>query len=84
VFAEFHRTLRPGGYLLIAFHSDDPQRGAREFDHKVSLAYRWSPHGIAELLGQAGLVEVARLLREPDQAERFRQARLLARKPETS
>jgi len=84
-FAEFHRVLAPGGHLLVAFQaSDDPGDPAQAFDHKVSLAYRWSPDRIADLLGRAGLGEVARLLREPDEDERFRQATLLARKPATS
>lgn len=79
VFTEFQRVLAPGGHLLLGFFAGDnplPQ----EFDHKVSLAYRWSPDGLAELLRQAGFVEVARLLREPHEDERFQQAHLLVRK----
>ncbi|MCW2885912.1 MAG: class SAM-dependent methyltransferase [Streptosporangiaceae bacterium] len=80
-FAEFHRVLAPSGHLLLAFQAgDDPLHQAQAFDHKVSLAYRWVPDRVAELLHQAGLVEVARLLREPDETERFQQAYLLARK----
>jgi SAM-dependent methyltransferase len=82
VFAEFHRVLAPGGSLLLAFFAgDDPTQLAQAFDHKVSLAYRWSPDRVAELLSQAGLVEFARLLREPDETERFQRGHLLARKP---
>ncbi|MGK4581563.1 class I SAM-dependent DNA methyltransferase [Kitasatospora sp. HPMI-4] len=82
VFAEFHRVLAPGGHLLLAVQvSDEPLIPVQEFDHKVSLAYRWSPDRLAELLRAAGLVEVARLLREPNEGERFQQAYLLARKP---
>lgn len=82
--AEFHRVLAPGGHLLLAFFAGD-ERGnlAQAFDHKVSLAYRWPPGRVAELLHEAGLAEVARLVREPDEAERFQQACLLARKPVT-
>jgi SAM-dependent methyltransferase len=80
VFTEFHRVLTPGGHLLLGFFAgDDPL--PQEFDHKVSLAYRWSPDDLAELLRQAGFVEVARLLREPHEDERFQQAHLLVRKP---
>jgi SAM-dependent methyltransferase len=80
VFTEFQRVLAPGGHLLLGFFAgDDPV--PQEFDHKVTLAYRWSPDSLAELLRQAGFVEVARLLREPHEDERqFRQAQLLVRK----
>ncbi|WP_073485008.1 class I SAM-dependent DNA methyltransferase [Streptoalloteichus hindustanus] len=81
VFAEFWRVLAPGGHLLLGFFAgDDPQ--PREFDHKVALAYRWSPDSLADLLRQAGFVEVGRLLREPREGERFQQAHLLVRKPQ--
>ncbi|WP_322755385.1 class I SAM-dependent methyltransferase [Frankia sp. Cas3] len=80
-FAEFHRVLAPAGHLLLAFQAgDEPGHPAQAFDHKVSLAYRWSPDRVADLLRQAGLGEVARLLREPDEDERFQQAHILARK----
>jgi SAM-dependent methyltransferase len=80
VFTEFYRVLAPGGYLLLGFlASHDPQPQA--VDHKVALAYQWSPDSLAKLLHQPGFVEVARLSREPDEDERFRQAYLLARKP---
>jgi SAM-dependent methyltransferase len=79
VFTEFHRALAPGGHLLLGFFAgDDPL--PQEFDHKVTLAYRWSPDSLADLLRQAGFVEVARLLREPREGERFQQAHLLVRK----
>lgn len=80
VFTEFHRVLAPGGHLLLGFFAgDDPV--PQEFDHKVSPAYRWSPDRLAELLRQAGFIEVARVLREPYEDERFQQAHLLALKP---
>ena len=81
-FAEFHRVLAPGGHLLLAFQAHDkPSELAEAFDHKVALAYRWSPDRVADLLRETGLAEVARLLREPDENERgFQQAHLLARK----
>lgn len=80
VFAEFFRVLAPGGHLLLGFYAgDDPD--PREFDHKVTLAYRWSPASLADLLGKAGFAEVGRLVREPLEGERFLQAQLLVRKP---
>jgi SAM-dependent methyltransferase len=80
VFAEFARVLAPGGHLLLGFFAgDDPEPEA--FDHKVTLAYRWSPDRLAELLRQAGFAEVGRLRREPHEGERpFHQAFLLMRK----
>ncbi len=81
VFTEFYRVPAPGGHLLLGFFAgDDPL--PQEFDHKVTLAYRWSPDSLADLLRQAGFVEVARLLREPHDGERFQQADLLVRKPQ--
>lgn len=79
VFAEFARVLKPGGHLLLGFFAGDDPR-PQEFDHKVTLAYRWSPDRLADLLRQAGLVEVARLRREPYDGERGRQGQLLVRK----
>jgi SAM-dependent methyltransferase len=97
VFAEFHRVLAPGGHLLLAFQADDepaepaepsaaagPARAAepaRPFHHKVSLAYRWSPDRLVALLRQAGFREVARLLCEPGETERFPRATLIVRVP---
>ncbi|MBK1785483.1 class I SAM-dependent methyltransferase [Prauserella cavernicola] len=84
VFTEFHRVLAPGGYLLLGFFAgDDPL--PQEFDHKVALAYRWSPDSLADLLREAGFVDVARLVREPHENERqFQGAQLLVRKPQAS
>jgi SAM-dependent methyltransferase len=79
VFTEFHRVLAPDGHLLLGFFAgNDPV--PEEFDHKVSRAYRWSPDGLAELLRQSGFVEVASLVREPGDGERFQQAHLRERK----
>nr|WP_040406350.1 class I SAM-dependent methyltransferase [Amycolatopsis nigrescens] len=83
VFTEFQRVLAPGGHLLLGFFAgDDPL--PQEFDHKVTLAYRWSPDSLMELLRQAGFVEVARMQREPHENERqFQQGQLLVRKPQS-
>ncbi len=81
VFTEFQRVLAPGGHLLLGFFAGDDPR-PEEFDHKVALAYRWSPDSLLDLLRQNGFVEVARMLREPHEDERqFQQAQLLVRKP---
>lgn len=79
VFDEFHRVLAPGGHLLLGFFGGDDPR-PQEFDHKVTLAYRWAPDALAGLLRDTGLTEVARLVREPYPNERFQQAQLLAKK----
>ena len=84
VFAEFHRTLRGGGLLLLAFQAGDEPRHLDFADgHEIDLdAYRLPPERITELLLHAGLVVEAQLLREPDDRyEKTRQAYLLARKP---
>lgn len=82
-FAEFHRTLAPGGHLLLAFQvGDERNRLEQAYGHTVSLdAYRLPPDHIAELLGQAGFIEAARMVREPGEMEKRPQAFLLARKP---
>jgi SAM-dependent methyltransferase len=83
ILAEFHRVLAPGGHLLICFSAtDDASHLTQTFDHTVATAYRWSPDHLAALLGKSGLTEVARLVREPEPADRrqFREIQLLARK----
>ena len=82
VFAEFHRVLAPGGYLLLAFQVGAARVHLEQaYGHAVSLdAYRLSPDVVTELLSQSGLVANARLVREPDETETIRQAYLLARK----
>jgi SAM-dependent methyltransferase len=84
VFAEFHRVLSPGGHLLLAFQAgDEPVHLEQAYGHAVSLdVYRRSPEQVARLLGQAGLVAHAQLIREPEGFEKSQQAYLLARKPE--
>jgi SAM-dependent methyltransferase len=82
VFAEFHRTLAPGGHVLMGFHVGDEQlRPERAYGHPVSYdTYLWRPDHIVELLGQAGISVTARLISE---GKKRPQARLLARKPGT-
>jgi SAM-dependent methyltransferase len=81
ILAEFHRVLAPGGHLLIGFSAtDDASPPAQVFDHTVAPAYRWWPDHLAALLSDAGLTEVARLVRTPGPAERrqFLEVQLLA------
>ncbi|MCO5970239.1 class I SAM-dependent methyltransferase [Actinoallomurus soli] len=83
VFAEFGRVLAPGGHLLLGFFTtdDDSPDPAVPFDHKVTTAYRLSIDHVAALAREAGLVELARMRREPRDNERFLQGHLLVRKP---
>jgi hypothetical protein len=82
VIAEFHRVLAPGGHLLLAVLVGDELRHRSEaFGQEISLDYYLrAPDPLAELLGQAGLVTHARLLREPGETELLPRAYLLARK----
>ncbi len=85
ILAEFHRVLAPGGHLLIGFSaSDDASHPTQVFDHAVVPAYRWSPDHLAAMLREAGLAEVARMVREPQPTDRrqFQEIHLLARKTE--
>ncbi|MEV8535476.1 class I SAM-dependent methyltransferase [Streptomyces sp. NPDC051211] len=77
-FAEFRRVLAPGGHLLIGFFESEGEP-VTPFDHKVLTAYRWPIDDLAGLAGEAGFVEVGRMLREPQGEERFRRGHLLMR-----
>jgi len=84
ILTEFRRVLAPGGHLLIGFSATDaPTHPTQVFDHTVAPAYRWWPDHLAGLLHEAGLIEVARLVRKPGPTDRrqFLEVQLLARKP---
>jgi SAM-dependent methyltransferase len=81
--AEFHRVLAPGGHLLICFSAtDDPAQPTQVYDHTVTPAYRWWPDHLATMLRRSGLAEVARMVSEPEPADRrqFKGVQLIARK----
>jgi SAM-dependent methyltransferase len=83
ILTEFYRVLAPGGHLLVAFSaSAGPSHPAQVFDHTVAPAYRWWPDHLAGMLREAGLAEVARMVREPEPTDRrqFQEVHLLARK----
>ncbi|HST83417.1 MAG TPA: methyltransferase domain-containing protein [Kineosporiaceae bacterium] len=83
ILEQFHRVLAPGGHLLIAFSaSDDQSHPTQIFDHTVAPAYRWWPDHLAAMLRTCGLVETARMVREPQPTDRrqFQEVHLLARK----
>jgi SAM-dependent methyltransferase len=79
VLAEFHRTLAPGGHVVLGFHvGDERLRPEQAYGHPVSYeAYLLQPDDVDELLGQAGFTVTARLSL---QGRKRPQACLLGRK----
>jgi SAM-dependent methyltransferase len=81
VFAELHRVVRPGGYLLHAFkvgtggyHVD------HAYGHDLDLdVYCYEPAEITTLLTEAGFTEVATFTHAPLELEKQPQAYLLVR-----
>ncbi|GAA4913019.1 class I SAM-dependent methyltransferase [Streptomyces coeruleoprunus] len=89
VFAECHRVLAPGAPLVLAFKVGDRLRHLdRAYGHELSLDVYWlPPDRIAGLMGEAGLVLDARVIREPYESEKPTQGQqgfLLAHKPTES
>ncbi|OLR92486.1 class I SAM-dependent DNA methyltransferase [Actinokineospora bangkokensis] len=81
--AGFHRALRPGGHLLLAFQVGT---GVRHFDeafgHRVDLDYhRFTPDGLTRLLADAGFTTESVLRRTARGTELTPHAHLIARKP---
>ena len=84
--AEFHRALRPGGLLLLAFHIGDEQRHVDEWwGQEVSLdTWFLQPREIESLLREAGFAVEMSLVRQayaPDVEHQSQRAYILARKP---
>ncbi|WP_411104138.1 class I SAM-dependent methyltransferase [Streptomyces sp. cmx-4-9] len=73
--AEFCRVLQPGGIFLLAFFESEGGP-VTAFDHRVVTAYRWPVDGLAALARRAGFTELGRMLREPQEGERFRRGHL--------
>ncbi|MGV9878437.1 class I SAM-dependent methyltransferase [Streptomyces sp. NPDC003006] len=78
--AEQVRVLAPGGLLLVSFFGTEEPEPV-PFDHKVAPAYSWPVEQFAELLAEAGLITVARLLHDPASERGFLDTHLLARHP---
>ncbi|MET9679575.1 class I SAM-dependent methyltransferase [Streptomyces coeruleorubidus] len=85
VYAEFHRTLAPGGRLMLAgpVGSGEHLRPSHAYgDHPVSYeSYLLPTDRIAELLHKAGLVVTTRVVQEPDEGTKRQIGTLLAYKP---
>ncbi|QKW07865.1 class I SAM-dependent methyltransferase [Streptomyces sp. NA04227] len=86
VFAEFHRTLAPGGHLMLAGYVGDDERlrpTQAYGGHPVSYeSHLLPPDRIAALLTEAGLVLTAHLVQLPHEGLVRTVATFLARKPE--
>jgi SAM-dependent methyltransferase len=80
VFAEVHRTLAPGGHLLVGFHAgDERRRPEHAYGHPVSYdTYLLPPDLITDMLIEAGMDVTARLLSD---GKKWPSACLLAHKP---
>ena len=84
VLVRFHRALRPGGLLLLAFHVGDESRlkTSGYGGHPMRLyVHRRPPERVAGWLADAGFVVDTRVVRAPEGFETVPQAYLLARKP---
>jgi SAM-dependent methyltransferase len=83
-FREFHRTLLPGGLLLVAFHLGDKQIHEDElWGFDVDLDMYFHRREEIESIGErAGFSVVAHLERQPDEAVEYpsRRAYILCRK----
>ncbi|MFD8708515.1 class I SAM-dependent methyltransferase [Kitasatospora sp. NPDC059648] len=84
VFAEFHRTLAPGGHLLWGdYVGDERLQPTQGYGRPVSYeSYLLPLNRVVGLLEQAGLVITARLEQEPGGLVTRPRACLVARKPE--
>ena len=81
VVGELVRVVRPGGWLGLAFQEGDgePRHIAHGYGHDVDLdVWRHSPSYVESLLAAAGAPVQVRVVREPQGAEKTRQAYLLA------
>ncbi|MFF2959906.1 class I SAM-dependent methyltransferase [Streptomyces sp. NPDC057963] len=86
VFAEFHRTLAPGGHLMMVGHvgNGECRRPAHAYGgHPVTYeSHLLPPAQIAELLGRTGLAVSAQVVEEPVKGATRTIATFMARKPE--
>ncbi|GAA2357693.1 class I SAM-dependent methyltransferase [Streptomyces violaceusniger] len=86
VFAEFHRTLAPGGRLMLVCRVGKAEHLRRTLaygNHPAHFeSYRLPADRISELLEDAGLIVSARLVQAPGEGIKGTIASFMARKPE--
>ncbi|MGM0348166.1 class I SAM-dependent methyltransferase [Streptomyces sp. Adlamb9] len=87
-FAEFHRTLRPGAPVLLAFQTRHPGEPvprlhlSERFAREITLDYYWrTADQVVALLAEAGLALIATVRREPVGEETRARTFILARRP---
>ncbi|MEU8826227.1 class I SAM-dependent methyltransferase [Streptomyces sp. NPDC048636] len=87
VFAEFHRTLAPGGHLMLCGYvgNDEHLRPTRAYgDHPVSYeSHLLPPDRLTGLLADAGFALTAQLIQAPAGGVKRTVASFLARTPES-
>jgi SAM-dependent methyltransferase len=84
VLAEFHRVLRPGGYVLLAFQASEGEHIhlTERYGQDISLDYYFrAPAQVAAFLTGAGLSLYAQVRVEPRGAQKLGRALVLAHKP---
>jgi len=81
--AEFHRVLRPGGWLMLTFQVGSDRRHYAEVDGlAIALDFhRQQPGELAGLLRDAGFRPHATLVRDPETTDLQQQGCILAVKP---
>lgn len=82
-FAEFHRVLVSGGYLMLVFQVGDDIRHRDEFEGKqIDLSFhRQQPAEVARLLAEAGFLVLVTVEQTPPTQDRPPLGVLVARKP---
>ncbi|MFE9700253.1 class I SAM-dependent DNA methyltransferase [Streptomyces sp. NPDC006270] len=88
VFAEFHRTLAPGGHLLLVTRVGDDGHQRLTYGYGGASApfdsYRLPADRVAELLEQAGFVLAGRMLQTAEPGAKRPVAGFMAHKPDTA
>jgi SAM-dependent methyltransferase len=87
VLAEFHRALRPGGQVLLAFQASEGEHihMTERYGQDIALDYYFrTPAQIATFLTEAGLTLAAQARVEPTGQQRWGRAFTLAHKPSAS
>lgn len=75
--AEFARTLRPGGMLVLGYFVG---ASLEPFDHAVVRAFRWPTDDMVDVLGEAGF-DIVEARRRPGDGDRILGALVCRRRP---